>query len=172
MKILKTIRDSDFGFDTPIPNSYNEYKAARGIVFDTDHNVALLHSKKVNYHKLPGGMVESGEEIIDAFKREILEEIGCVTANIRELGIIEEYWDKLSIHQFSYYFFADLDGEKGLPTFTKNETQDDLETLWLPIDTIIDILEKEIVRIENYRGKFLNTRDIFCLKEIKKIFRF
>jgi len=167
MKILKTIRDKDFGLNTQIPNLYKEYRAARGIVFDKKHNVALLHSKKIDYYKIPGGGVKEREEIIDAFKREMREEIGCRINNIQELGIIEEYWDKLAIHQLSYYFIADLDGEKGMPQFEASELEDDFEILWLSVEDAINILEKEINSKNNYRGKFLNTRDIFCLKKIK-----
>ncbi len=169
MKILKTIRDKDFGLDTPIPALYKEYRAARGIVFDKENNFALLHSRSKNYHKIPGGGIERGEEIVKALEREMLEEIGCKINNIRELGVIEEYWDKLSIHQLSYYFIADIDGEKGIPRFEAHELEDDFEILWVNIDTAIKILQEEGTKTENYRGKFINTRDIFCLIETKKI---
>ena len=169
MKIIKTIRDSDFGLNIPDPKVYKEYKAARGIVFDRNGNVALLHSKKRNYHMLPGGGIENGEEIIDAFKREMLEEIGCNVKNIKELGITEEFCNKIELHHLAYYFIADLDGKVEIPKFEEDEALDDFETLWLKIDDAIKILEKEIVTIDHYKGKFINTRDIICLKEARKL---
>src|SRR3990167_2065115 len=103
MKILKTIRDKDLGLDFQNPSVYErEREAARAIVFDKDNNIALLHATNKSYHKLPGGGVEKGEDIIQALKREVLEEIGCEIDSIKELGIIEEYRNKFSLHQLSY----------------------------------------------------------------------
>lgn len=169
MKIIKKITDKDLGLDTPIANLYTERRAVRGIVFDSKQNLVLLHSKKIGYHKIPGGGIEEGEEVIDALRREITEEVGCVVKNISELGIVEEYWDKLSIHQMSYCFISEIDGEKGIPQFEKHELEDDFEILWLSVDIAIKILEEEIMKLEDYRGRHINSRDFFCLKEVKEI---
>ncbi len=91
MKLLKTIRDKDLGLDFAEPSVYRERKASRALVFDKDNNIALLHAKNKSYHKLPGGGIEDGEDIIQALRREAMEEIGCEIDNIKELGIVEEY---------------------------------------------------------------------------------
>lgn len=168
MKILKTIKDADFGLDTPAPAVYNERKAARAIVFDADKKVALLHATKVNYHKLPGGGVEEGEDWIEALKREALEEIGCQIKNIQELGVVEEYRDKFSLHQLSYCYVAEVDGEKGLPELTESEIANGFETVWLSLDAAIETLESE-GDVEDYQGKFVQMRDLLFLQEAKKV---
>jgi ADP-ribose pyrophosphatase YjhB (NUDIX family) len=112
MKLFLTIRDADTGADFPDPVIYKERSASRAVVFDRDRKVALLHATKKHYHKLPGGGIEAGEDIETALRRELSEEIGCSVQNIRELGIIEEYRNKFSLHQLSYCFLADLAGEK------------------------------------------------------------
>ena len=91
MKTLKTIYDTDVGYNNPEPKEYKLRNAARAVIFDTDKKVALLHATKKSYHKLPGGGIEDGEDMQAALKRELLEEIGCEANNLRDLGIIEEY---------------------------------------------------------------------------------
>ena len=112
METIITIRDKDFGLDFPDVAIHKERGASRAVVFDNDGNIALLHATKKNFHKLPGGGIEQGESIEKALHREIMEEIGCTIKNIRELGIIEEFRNKFSLHQLSYCFLADLDGKR------------------------------------------------------------
>ena len=168
MKILKTIRDKDLGMDFKDPAVYEERKAARAIIFDKNNNVALLYAVNKSYHKLPGGGVEEGEDIIEALRSEVMEEIGCEIENIRELGIIEEFRNKISRDQTSYCFIANLAGEKGIPRLEADEIADGFETIWLNIDNAIETLENE-KDMEHYNGRFINMRDKMLLEEAKKI---
>ena len=168
MDILKTIRDGDIGSGTPAPESFKERKASRAIVFDVDNNVALLHATKKNYHKLPGGGIEEGEDIHETLRRETLEEIGCDVKNIRDLGIIEEYRNGFSLHQVSYCFIADLSGEKGANHLEDDEIADGFEPVWLNLQSAIEVLEGED-SIENYEGKFIRLRDLTFLRAAKEL---
>lgn len=163
MNLLMTIKDGDLGLDNPAPDVYLEREASRAIVFDNNKNIALLHATRNHYHKLPGGGLEEGEDVMDALRREILEEIGCRIKNIRELGIIEEYRNKFALHQTSYCFIADLDGPKGASDFTESEMADGFETVWLDFDDAIKRLKKEI-GVEHYEGRFIHKRDLAFLE--------
>ncbi len=163
MKLIKTIRDADLGMDVPEPAAYEERKAARAVVFDTHGKVALLNVTRRHYHKLPGGEIEKGESIEAAVKREALEEIGCSIENLRELGIVEEYRNKLGLHQISYCFFAGVAGEKGAQRLEAEEIADGHEPVWLGIEQAIQILESES-GVENYEGKFIRVRDLAFLE--------
>src|SRR5450830_1921296 len=99
MKIIKIIWDTDIGANFPVPSVYRERRASRAVVFDRDGNIALLDVSKRGYHKLPGGGIDEGEDILAALNRETMEEIGCTIGNIRELGIIEEYRNNYELHQ-------------------------------------------------------------------------
>ena len=169
MKILKTIRYIDFGFEAPAPDLYREREGARAVVFDENNNVALLHATKDNYHKLPGGGLEEGEDIYKALDREVMEEIGCKINNIKELGMVEEYRNEDSLHQISYCYIAKLDGKKGKPEFTKSETEEGFQPVWLSLDDAIKILDNEDIKLFR-RGKFMVARDLTFLKEAKKTF--
>lgn len=166
MNHLLTIKDKDFGLDNPSPDVYLEREASRAIVFDGDNNVALLHSTNYHYHKLPGGGIEGGEDMMDALRREISEEIGCEIKNIRELGIIEEYRNKFALHQTSYCFIADLDGEKGTPHFEDAELADGFETVWLCLGDAIKALRSE-EHVGHYEGTFIHKRDLTFLEAAK-----
>jgi 8-oxo-dGTP diphosphatase len=163
MKLLKTIRDSDIGSDIPDGVPKQERGASRAVVFDADGNVALLHATKKHFHKLPGGGIEQGEDIETALRRELIEEIGCSVKNLRELGSVEEYRNKWELHQISYCFLADLDGEKGTPDLEEDEIADGFEPVWLSIEDAIKTLEGE-APVEDYEGKFIQLRDVTLLK--------
>lgn len=168
MKLIKIIRDADIGANFPAPSVYKERKASRAIVFDQDDNIALLDATKRNYHKLPGGGIDEGEDIKMALDRELMEEIGCSAENLRDLGIIEEYRNDLKLHQISYCFLADLAGEKSTPNLEDGEAADGFETVWITLEDAIKILESE-TNIERYEDKFIRLRDLTFLQEALKL---
>ena len=163
MQLIRTIRDADLGMDVPPPPAYEERRAARAVVFDSDGNIALLHATKKHYHKLPGGEIEKGETIEAALRREVLEEIGCAIENLTELGMIEEYRNKLKLYQISYCFLAHVVGEKGEQNLEAGELADGHDPEWLSIEQAIKTLEGES-GVEDYEGKFIQLRDLTFLK--------
>lgn len=167
MKLLLSISDNDVGSDAARTAELQERGASRAIVFDGAGNIALLHATTKNFHKLPGGGIEQGEDIETALRREVLEEIGCEIENIRELGSIEEYRNRYALHQVSYCFVADLAGEKGTPHLMEDEIADGFQTVWLDIDAAIKTLEAE-APVEDYEGRFIQLRDLTLLKAARE----
>jgi 8-oxo-dGTP pyrophosphatase MutT (NUDIX family) len=77
MKLLTTITDKDIlKKEIHPPKKYSIRRAGRAIVFNSENKIAILKATKYNFHKLPGGGLEKGENIQTALEREIAEEIG------------------------------------------------------------------------------------------------
>ncbi len=169
MKVLLEISDKETNNGLPerFDKPYVLRKAARAVVFNERKEMAFQFVSKHNYYKLPGGGVEQGETILDALKREIREEVGCEDIKvINEIGIIIEYRNKFDILQISYCYLAKTLGKIDSPDYDKEEIEEGLESLWVPIDKAINLLRNS--KPEDYQGKFIIKRDLFFLEEIEK----
>ncbi len=64
-----------------------ERPSVRGIIIE-NNLVAMMHSKKYNYYKLPGGGIENTETHEQTLIREVREESGLVVIHnsIKEFG--------------------------------------------------------------------------------------
>ncbi len=142
-------------------------EAVRAIVYDKDGNVAILNVSKQNYHKLPGGGVEKGEELYGALKRECQEELGCDIEIYGEVGQIIEYRKMFSLKQISPCYFAKVVGEKGKPAFTQEETEDGFQIQWLPLEKAILLLNSD--KPKNKEGRlYIVPRDRTFLEITQK----
>lgn len=143
-------------------------KAARAVVFDIENKVGLLHVKKENYYKLPGGGIEEGEDIKTALDRECEEELGIEVEVIREIGIIIEFRTKFKLHQTSYCFIAKTSSEKKNPKFTDGEKSLCFEPVWVKPKEALKLLKSK--QTSSYEGKFIRERDIiFMEKALQKL---
>ena len=96
------------------PNgSVGRRPSVRGIIV-RDGKVAMMHSKKYNYYKLPGGGIEPGETLENTLVREVREESGLIVKpeTIREFGSVRriEKGRKEDIFvQDNYYFLCEAE---------------------------------------------------------------
>ena len=84
MRLLFTIDTHDYD-----PNGTVRIRpSVRGIIL-RDGKVLMVHSRKYDYYKFPGGGIEAGESQEEALCREIREETGCLIEpdSIREYGL-------------------------------------------------------------------------------------
>jgi 8-oxo-dGTP pyrophosphatase MutT (NUDIX family) len=171
MKHLLTIHESDIFPEKQNLNSENFRirHAARAIVFNKKAEVALLQATTYNYHKLPGGGVEDGENMELALERELLEEIGCRVDITREIGEIIEFRDKWEMKQTSHCYLAKQVGKQQAPQFTQSETEEGFEIIWASnLSAAIKLLEQD--QPQNYDGLFIQQRDIKFLKTAQGLF--
>jgi ADP-ribose pyrophosphatase YjhB (NUDIX family) len=167
MKTLAVLRDLDIASDIPAPEHYEERTAARAVVYDAEGNVGLMYSTVHNYHKLPGGGVEAGEDLVTALKREAKEEIGCEIGDIVELGYVEEFRNKIALHQHSFCYTARVVGEKGEPALEEGEIAEGFITVWMPLDTAIETLTREMGN-DVYLARFMTRRELAFLSAAKE----
>lgn len=107
MKLLFSIDKKNYDENAPVFRR----PSVRGIIL-REGKVAMMHSLKYGYYKLPGGGIEKGETLEQTLIREVAEEAGLqvIPASIREFGYvqrIEKGWDEDIFIQENFYFFCD-----------------------------------------------------------------
>lgn len=147
--------------------NYKIRKAARSIAFNKDGKIPLLNVSKKNYHKLAGGGIEEGEDIMIALKREMLEEVGANIGDLEEIGVIVEYRNKAELLQFSYYYKSKVIGELVETAYTEEEKNNGFMLEWKTLEEAITLLEND--KPIDYEGQFIVKRDLGFLQYFKNI---
>jgi ADP-ribose pyrophosphatase YjhB (NUDIX family) len=162
MKCLKVLIEKDISSI----DYANPLRAARGIVLDEEVRIGMLYMKKFDFYGFPGGEIDEGESIEEAFLREIKEEIGCDCEIIRELGYVGQNHANHNAAWTSYYFLARLAGEKGKPNYTEEELQQTISIEWHTPEEAIRLIERNIV--ERASWIFLKESFLIALRECFK----
>ena len=170
MELIKEISDRDIGYNNEnIDNTYKIRKASRAIVVNNSGQIPLLYVSKHNYHKLPGGGIEAGEDINIALNREMMEEVGVNINVLGEVGTIIEYRDKYTQLQISYCFHGVVKGDIKETSFTDEEINNGFQLKWIALEEAVSILENDIP--DDYVGKFIQSRDLLFLKKAYDILK-
>lgn len=174
MICIKKITDEDFGLKSVPFNDPRQRIGARGIVFNDEGKIAILNKGKKNEYKLVGGGIEENEDPTKAFKREVMEETGCIVEIDDCLGIIEELKTLDNFKQTSYVYVGHIIEDTKHTSFTQKEIDEGSKLLWLDIDEAMKLIqdsEDKLVasKYENvYHTKFIVRRDYTILKYYKK----
>jgi ADP-ribose pyrophosphatase YjhB (NUDIX family) len=170
MKLLLTINQHNIEPQTPQKEPANLYErhAARAVLLDNKNQIFLLHVSKHGYHKLPGGGVNNGEELMQTLERELMEEIGCKAKIIAALGSVIEYrhYDDGGLKQTSYCYLARQIGEQIEPSLEANELQKGMYGVKATsIDQAITLLVSD--KPSTMEGRFIQKRDLAFLNAAK-----
>ena len=132
LKILLTpVNDQTFGLSTPpLAAAKSTRIGARAILFDGNSRVALVYEHRYHHYKLPGGNVEPGENLEQAVRREIKEEVGANIAGIRYLGVVHSYLSAYNEDCDQHYFTARVDGEIGESAWIDEEELHGCQIIW------------------------------------------
>ena len=170
MKLLAEISDKSIGIgeSEQFGHSYRLRKSARTILLNDAGLMAVQHLAVPQYHKLPGGGVESGETIEAALMREIQEEVGCACEIMNPLGIVIEYRNIHDLIHISYGFVAKVTGEVGTPAHEPEEEAEGQSNLWLTPEEFKHQLETgkpltdkglfQVAREKAFIAEYLNSR--------------
>ncbi|HSO14288.1 MAG TPA: NUDIX domain-containing protein [Anaerolineales bacterium] len=117
-----------------------------GVVLDGEGRIFLQRHRHWVHDVwgLPGGIVQSGEKLEDAFAREVFEETGLFVSKIELVKVVSGYRMRLEV-----YFKSRLDPEKGMQAVNIQE-QEILEARFFPLDDLPEKMlpaQKEIIRI-------------------------
>lgn len=151
---LLTLREKDIFSDgiDDVGVEYIDRQAVKMVIVDNEGQIALVGRLG---RLLPGGGVEKGETLVEAVKRECLEEVGCEIVELKEMATTEEYRSKIKIKQTTHFFTAKLEGEKNRPQTTQEDEQE-MEVEWMTLDQAMEKLKEQIQTIpkEAYHSNF------------------
>jgi len=168
MRLLKSTRHPE----TNLPEqTCFERLATRAIVLKED-KILLLYTARYDDYTLPGGGVDKGEDLIEGFKRELLEETGAHNIrNINAFGLYEEFrpWHKADfdiMNMKSYCYTCEIDEQLGETNLEDYEIKNGMKVVWLPI--VDAIKHNERIIAESDKKGMSVERELFLLKLIQK----
>jgi ADP-ribose pyrophosphatase YjhB (NUDIX family) len=165
MKLIKRITDSDILGGTPELLDVISRYGSRGVLVDGMLNVAMMYMSKINLHKLPGGGINGGENIRDAFLREVKEETGYNAEIIHEMGYIEEHKKRNNFLQCSYCFIAKAYNSSSNTMLTESELELGMEVRWMTLDKALEVMNYSLLICDDYSTNFMILRDKTLLEE-------
>ncbi len=166
----KVINNSEFCLEDIVMDNPRIRIGARGIIVGDDGLIGVFNKQNKNEYKLPGGGVDEGESLEDAFIREVLEETGYLVEINKKLGIITENRSSDNFKQISHVYVANLIKNTGNLNLTEKEIDEGGVFIWMdPKDAyekikncINDLIESKYENI--YHSKFIVTRDKYILE--------
>ena len=103
--------------------------SARAIIL-REGKVAMVHSLRDDYYKLPGGGIEKGESTIDAMIRETREEAGLIVKpeTVREYGYVHRIQrggrdPQECFIQDNFYYLCEVEEEIHAPQLEVSEAE-------------------------------------------------
>ena len=144
----------------------------RAIVFDEEDKFYFVRAVrdddfgKATLIETSGGGAEENEELLDAIKRELKEELGVEVDVVCKIGVVSDYYNLIHRHNINNYFLCKVKsfGDKNL---TKEEMDDfHLSTLRLSYEEACKEYE---YRANTKLGKLISNRELPILHRAKKI---
>jgi 8-oxo-dGTP diphosphatase len=162
--LIKRITDNDiFGGTPELVNIISRY-GSRGVLIDTNFNIAMMHMTTIDLLKLPGGGLEAGESGEDAFLREIKEETGYNAEVTYKLGYIEEHKSKNNFLQLSYCYIALASSRTGEINLSESELQLGMAVKWMTLTEALQSIRESFISCSDYSTKFMLLRDMTILE--------
>ncbi len=170
MRELFTIDKQNYNKDGKV----GKRPSVRGIIIK-DNTIAMMHSLKYDYYKLPGGGIEKEECYEDTLIREVREESGLIVKrdSIKEFGYVHRI-EKGKIEdifiQENYYYLCEVEEERIEPALEDYEQEEQFVLEFVSPEHAIEInehadhLEKE--EVQTFRGML--ERENKVLEILKK----
>lgn len=154
------------GQEEILGKQYELRKSARGIIVNNEGKIALQHLQNRDYHKLPGGGIDPGEQETDALVREILEEVGYSITDIKKLGVVIEYRLFENLLHISYGFVATAKTKEHEPKLEPGEIAEGQITTWITPEEALNLMKQDTPNEE--QGFYILEREKTFLKEYLK----
>ena len=167
MKLIKSLRDEQYPFDYIDHTRY----VSRGVLINEKNEVAIIKVSgddifgHRDYYETPGGGKKVNETIRQACLRELEEETGYEVEIIKELGMVNDYYNLIHRNNKNYFYLCKTKRFVGkhLENYEKTVIQ---EVVWVSIDKAIELYE-------NMGGSgvaiLVKNRELPILKKVKKM---
>ena len=138
MRLLFEIDTKDYKRDGTI----TVRPSVRGIIIK-DRKIAMVHSIKYDYYKLPGGGMNAGETQVETLIREIYEETGIIIkpASIIEYGLvhrIQKGTEEDIFIQDNFHYLCDIMEETGSQSLDDYEEEEQFTLEYVSPEQIIE----------------------------------
>ena len=140
--------------------------SVRAIIKNEVGQIALLYSRKFNYHELPGGTVEPDESADEAVVRECLEETGCKVVILKELGMVQGLRQQADSFQLNevHGYLTEKTGDMQDVMFDEDEIEEDFELQWVSIEAAVGLFTDLPESSDMYR-QFIKERGLVFLQQ-------
>ena len=143
--------------------------SVRGIIIK-ENKIALMHSLKYDYYKLPGGGIEEGEDLTQTLIREVKEESGLVVkeSSIKEFGYVRRIekglFEDIFIQE-NYYYLCDVEDNIEEQSLDDYEEEEKFVLEYTTLEHAIDINSNgnhgQKADSENFTGMIERENKVF-----------
>lgn len=162
MQLLKAFNEENVPSEELI--SFRIRISVRAIILDENNDIAMLHSRALDYYTLPGGGVDEGESLSDAVIRECKEETGYTVEIIREVGRTQEIQKENQLINNATCFLVKVIGEKSEPNFMEDEIGEDFVIEWMSVEDAKKCITGEISLNRKLYHKYISQRVLTFLE--------
>lgn len=156
----------------PLEEITHDRNIARAIVFDDEGYFYFVRADrddlfgKVTHIETPGGGVESGEDLEEAIRRELSEELGVDVEVLCKIGTVSDYYNVIKRHNISNYFLCRVKswGDKHMTEAEINEFH--LNTLKFTYEEAVNAYEDHK---DSRIGRLIAQRELPILKRAQKL---
>ena len=167
-EIILNLRDKEWDFDYTDHDRY----IVRAIVFDDEGYFYFVRADRDDIFakavviETSGGGVEGSENLEEAIKRELYEELGAEVQVLCKLGVVSDYYNLIHRHNINNYFLC-----KVISFGEKHLTEDEIEkyhlsTLKLSFDEAVEEYEK---CKSSKLGRLIAYRELPILMKAKEL---
>lgn len=138
----------------------NHFVSVAGIITNENNEVLLIKHPQRGL-EFPGGMVEPGETLQQALKREIFEETGVDVIITGFIGICKNIQlDSVNIDFCCKYVSGEL-----------TPSNESLEVAWFPIEKAVYMMENPLYK-KRMQNMVSHSSNVFCFAFTKRPFEF
>ena len=172
MKEIKETRLSLLDEEWQYTYTDHDRHIVRAIVYDDEGYFYFVRADrdddfgKAKVIETSGGGVENGEDLNEAIKRELSEELGATVEVICKIGVVDDYYNLIHRHNINNFYLC-----RAISFGKTNLTEDEinyfhLSTLRLTFDEALMEYEKNL---DSHLGRIIRTRELPILLRAKEI---